>query len=386
MSSTRSGIRRSVIGLAALSLIVAACGDDGDDADDAEDDASATEVAEDDASGTEPETAEDETTDSEPESTESTSDSSDVGSTEYPLEFTDACGNDLVFDGPPERVHTSSESDTQVLLALGLGDRIEAVWWDFNTGIREDLQSDWDALELFSPSDDFFFPSKEVVLADNPDLIIGGAAFKFDEAEGSPSIADIESIGAQVYSRAADCLNQVDLSIEEQFDFARELGLIFDAQQEAADYIAGIRSDIDDVTAAVADAEPKTAMLYDSGEDPIFTPATAAVAEIFELAGGELVFDEFFDAYAEPMSREVIAATDPEAVLAYIYQPEQGVTPLDERRDFLFGVMENSIAAQQGDFCGVLPRAAGVFLPDYIRDTAACLHPDLVESADIERP
>src|SRR5690606_23415455 len=85
--------------------------------------------------------------------------------TTYPLTI-ENCGQTLNFDAAPQRVVAIKSTATELLLSLGLGDRIVGI--GFQDGpLPNDLVTD---LPVLSEK----LPSQEVVLETEPDFIFGG--------------------------------------------------------------------------------------------------------------------------------------------------------------------------------------------------------------------
>ncbi len=80
----------------------------------------------------------------------------------------DNCGVKVTFDHAPQRVVTVKSTSTEMLLALGLGDRIVGV--GFQDG---PVPGVW-ANDLDAPVLSEQVPSEEVVLEEEPDLVYRG--------------------------------------------------------------------------------------------------------------------------------------------------------------------------------------------------------------------
>lgn len=84
---------------------------------------------------------------------------------------------DETFEKAPERIVCNQPQAIQLLLALGLGDRIVGACKSVGD-VNEKYREEFEALPFIADNDS---PSKEVVLAAKPDLIIGwGSTFTED--------------------------------------------------------------------------------------------------------------------------------------------------------------------------------------------------------------
>ena len=107
--------------------------------------------------------------------------------TDYPLTI-ENCGTSVTFDAPPGRVVTIKSTATELLLALGLGDRIVGV--GFQDGPVPDQWAP--ATELTVLADRV--PSQEVVLEAEPDFVYGGWESSF-AADGAGARDSLHALG-----------------------------------------------------------------------------------------------------------------------------------------------------------------------------------------------
>ena len=128
------------------------------------------------------------------------SDASNTGAaaSAYPLTL-DNCGTEATFEAPPQRVVTIKSSTLELLLALGLEDRI--VGTAFTDGPVPDEFADA-ASGLESLSDKV--PSQEVTLAAEPDLVFAGWESNLT-AEGAGDRDTLAKLGVASYVAPAAC-------------------------------------------------------------------------------------------------------------------------------------------------------------------------------------
>ena len=177
----------------------------------------------------------------------------------------DNCGFEVTFDTAPERVVTIKSSTTEALLALGLGDRI--VGTAFQDGPVPD---EWaaDAASLVSISD--MFPSEEVALEQQPDLIYSGweSAFAPDAAGARPELA---SLGVASYVSPSACQSSgqpAKLSFDNVFGDIEEVASIF--RVDPAPLLAEQREQLESIEKT---GESRTAFWYSSGSDTPYAGA-----------------------------------------------------------------------------------------------------------------
>lgn len=213
------------------------------------------------------------------------------------------CGTSVTFAAAPERVITIKSTSTEMLLALGLGDKI--VGTAFQDGPVPD---EWaaDAASLTSLSD--FVPSEEVVLEKQPDLVYGGweSAFAADGAGTRPELA---SLGVNTYVSPSACQSAeqpAKLSFDNVFGDITQVASIFrvdptpllDAQKAT---LASIKKD----------GEGRTAFWYSSGDDTPYSGAGIGAPElVLETVGLTNIAADVKSTWA-PLSWESVVDANP---------------------------------------------------------------------------
>jgi iron complex transport system substrate-binding protein len=174
----------------------------------------------------------------------------------------DNCGYEMTVDTAPQRIVTIKSTSTEMLLALGLGDRI--IGTAFQDGpLPDDLAAD--GADLTSISD--FVPSEEAVLDLEPDFVYGGWESNFS-ADGAGERDELASLGVGTYVSPAACKEPGympdPLTWDELWSEIGEAGAIFGAEDAAADLVAEQQTIVDGVT---ADDRGLTALWYSSGDE-----------------------------------------------------------------------------------------------------------------------
>jgi iron complex transport system substrate-binding protein len=114
------------------------------------------------------------------------------------------CGRTLTFAAPPERVVSLWQPPNELLLALGVQEQIGALAGNY-TDLRPDLAPRTQGVPIIG--ENIAWPSREVLLSQEPDLVIaeGVEGFAFDSAQGHATAAEIEATGVQVLSTGGRC-------------------------------------------------------------------------------------------------------------------------------------------------------------------------------------
>ncbi|MEO8261421.1 MAG: putative F420-0 ABC transporter substrate-binding protein [Pseudolysinimonas sp.] len=188
------------------------------------------------------------------------------------------CGTTVEFATPPQRVITIKSTSTEMLLALGLGDRI--VGTAFQDG---PVPEEWADAAADLPNISDFMPSEEAVLDLEPDLVYSGweSAFAADAAGTRDELA---TLGVASYVQPAACRSaQVPgkLDFDEIFHEIDEAATIFGV--DGSPLVAEQQAQLDAIT---PDDRGLTALWYSSGTDTPYVGAGLGAPELtLETAG-----------------------------------------------------------------------------------------------------
>ena len=216
------------------------------------------------------------------------------------------CGVPVTFATPPERVVTIKSTSTEMLLALGLGDRI--VGTAFQDGPVPD---EW-AGEAEVPEISDFMPSEEAVLDLEPDLVYSGweSAFAADAAGERDELA---GLGVATYVQPAACRSA---QVPGKLDFAeifREIGevaSIFDVDPQPL-----IEQQQTELDAIVPDDRGLTALWYSSGTDTPYVGAGIGAPElVLETIGLANVAGDIDQTWSS-LGWESIVDADPDVIV-----------------------------------------------------------------------
>ena len=233
----------------------------------------------------------------------------DAAASGYPVTL-DNCGTEVTLDAAPERIVTIKSSTLELLLALGLEDRI--VGTAFSDGPVPDAYADAaSGLEVLSDK----VPSQEVTLAAEPDLVFAGWESNLS-AEGAGDRATLEQLGVATYVAPAACKAEGympdPLTFDEVFREFEEAGELFGVPDAAADLVAEQRAELE---AIERNDDGLTALWYSSGSDtPYVGAGIGAPQMIMDAAGLENVAADVEDTWTS-MSWEAIVAANPDVIV-----------------------------------------------------------------------
>ncbi len=227
----------------------------------------------------------------------------------YPVTV-DNCGFPLTVESPPQRVVTIKSSTTEMLVALGLADRI--VGAAFLDGPFPEHLAD-DAADVPVLSDRA--PGPEAVLTVEPDLVYAGWESSFS-AESAGERAALADLGIGSYVSPSACQGEEHrpdpLTFEGVFDEIAEAGAVFGAPDAA-------RTLVDEQRAALAAVAPDdsglTALWYSSGSDvPYVGAGIGAPQMIMDAVGLENIAGDVHDTWTS-FSFEQVVEDDPDIIV-----------------------------------------------------------------------
>ncbi|WP_395245196.1 putative F420-0 ABC transporter substrate-binding protein [Agromyces sp. MMS24-K17] len=235
----------------------------------------------------------------------------------YPLTI-DNCGTEVTFDRAPERVVTVKSSTLELLVALGLADRV--VGSAFTDGpvpdaiigaATDDPAGDASGIPVVSDK----VPSQEATLALEPDLVFAGWESNLT-ADGAGDRGLLGKLGVGTYVAPAACkaagYMPDPLTFDEVFREFEEAGAIFDVPDAASDLVAAQQSALD---AIEPDDRGLTALWYSSGNDtPYVGAGIGAPQMILDAAGLENVAADVHDTWTA-MGWEAIVAANPDVIV-----------------------------------------------------------------------
>ncbi|NJM07381.1 ABC transporter substrate-binding protein, partial [Candidatus Gracilibacteria bacterium] len=266
---------------------------------------------------------------------------STVETATYPVTI-ENCGNMLTFTQAPERIAPLYPPVTEMLLLLGLDDRIVGIGGSGTEPVLPELQAAYQALPRLADSSAI---PREVLLAAEPELVLDNQPdYFYDASQGFATREEIATAGAQIYTLSAKCDGgKLDATMEDVYTDLRNLGAIFGVSAQAEAEIAAMQARIAAVTAQLDEVEPVSVIYYDAGEGPlgIFGPGTWEY--VFTLAGATNAFSDLSESYVQ-ISIEEVATRDADVIVVAGY--EGGEKTSEERAAFIRSTFPNSTAVQ----------------------------------------
>lgn len=210
---------------------------------------------------------------------------------------------------PPSRAITLNQHVTEVMLALELQDHMVGTAY-IDDEILPQYQAAYDSVPVLAEE----YPSKEVILSQDPDFIYGGFRSAFgDDVAGSQE--DLNSLGIGTYLPKSICNTGSPDTMEDVYADIQAIGAIFGVSDRADAMVEQFKQQVSEASAlgALPGAPPRV-FLFDSGDDAPFTAACCSMfTNMIENAGGKNVFDDVEGRW-KTVSWEEVIDRDPELI------------------------------------------------------------------------
>lgn len=242
-----------------------------------------------------------------------------------------SCDRQVTFDAPPQAAISNDVNLTEMMLVLGLADRMVGY-----TGI-----SGWKTLDPGTtsgvaelPELSSKYPSKEVLIGADADFFFAGWNYGM-KVGGEVTPETLAAFGINVYELTESCIHigeKAAASMDDMYNDLRNLGLIFDLGDRAETLIAKYQAELADFTSTLTplDTAPRV-FVFDSGEDVAFTAGRYAMPNaLIEAAGGTNIMNDFEKSWAT-VTWEAVVERNPEVIVIVNY----GEVTAEEKRAFM---------------------------------------------------
>ena len=205
----------------------------------------------------------------------------------------DDLGRLVTINGTPERIISLAPSNTEILFALGLGDRVVGVtmYCDYPPEAQDKEKVG-----------DYYGPDIEKIIALQPDLVLATDFHRFD------LIPALEQQGVAVFAVAPQTLDDVLESIQ-------KIGQIADKEAEALELVDRMTSKIEEIEEQTKELEEKPRVFYMTWQDPMWTVGRATwIDDLINISGGVNIFSQYFESGAM-VEIEWVILLNPEIII-----------------------------------------------------------------------
>jgi iron complex transport system substrate-binding protein len=267
--------------------------------------------------------------------------------TAYPVTV-ETCGVKTTFAAAPKRVVTIDPSITEMLLVLGLRDAI-AGYTEFFAPDQQWAATKADMATLKMLNDGANYPSKEAIVAAQPDLIASVYPYAF--MDPLPDRAAWGKLNVNTYQALGSCPDGGKLPTDFSLLYTdlHNLGVVFDVQDKAEAEIAALKARVAELSAKASgagrtiapyDAWPDNATFYGGFENAVISAAGAKYA--------------WADVTTDYPSWEQFVAADPQVIWIV---PDAGTPTADLEKKIAADPRLKSVAGVKAKAFVVVPQS-----------------------------
>ncbi|ASU79930.1 ABC transporter substrate-binding protein [Actinopolyspora erythraea] len=284
------------------------------------------------------------------------------------------CGREITIEAPPERAVSLNQGSTEILLSLGLADRMvgTATWTD--PVLRDLAEANSKVPRLADNA-----PSYERVLAEEPDFVSASFESTFQEVSSRDDFAEL---GVPTYLSSADCVknNEGDgdgvrgepLQMSTVYREVEELARVFDVPERGEELVEELRGRLEKASADIDASGVSMLYWFANKESPYMAGCCGAPGIITEEIGAKNVFDDTKKEWPQ-INWETVAQRDPDVlVIGDLTRESQTAEEAAQKIEFL----ENNPVTKHMD---------AVRDDRYIRLSGAAMNPSIRTVDGVER-
>lgn len=261
------------------------------------------------------------------------------GTTTYPLTV-ENCGHEVTLEAAPQRAASLDQNSTEILLSLGLADRIvgTASWTDPILDTLADANADVPRLADNAPT-------YEVLLGADPDFVTASFGRHFDEQGGVVTRERLAETSIESYLSPTDCDAGVSvngggsrttpLTVDALYQEIRELAEIFDVPSRGEALVAELEERAAAATEGV-DLEGRTvAFWFADTTTPYVAGGYGSAAMLAEMTGMTSLMPDVTDDFPATTWESVVDADPDILVLGDLQRDRFPGDRLDDKLEFL---------------------------------------------------
>ncbi len=270
---------------------------------------------------------------------------------DFPITIVDSYDREITIAKKPEKLISLAPANTEILFALGAGDRI--------FGVTTYCGYPAAALEK-TKIGDFSNPNIELIIEIEPDVVFVATGVQKE------ILNQLEEVGITVVTLDAEDLEQVLKNIN-------LAGKVIGNEEESSKLVAQMEERIQTVKTKLANASEKPTVFFEVWDDPLMTAGPRTfINDLIDLAGGSNIASDAAEQYGQ-FSIELLLERDPEIYLIndHAHTPKDVMT----RPNYagLSSVKNEKVFAINDDLV-TLP---GPRLVEGLEEMARILHPEL---------
>lgn len=222
-----------------------------------------------------------------------------TGETSYPVSVTDDIGNTVKIEKEPEKVVSLSPANTEILFALGVGDKVVG---------RTDYCNYPEETVAVGSVGDYNNPNVEKIISMAPDIVLAGDLISTDVR------SQIEATGAKVLVYTPMSVDAVETAII-------NTGKIINANDNAKDLTENMSKKYEEIKEKTTKADPRKSVFidigsyYSAGDDSL-------LGNMLKDINAENIASDAGTAWPQ-LSVEQIIAKNPDVYVSFFTKPEE---------------------------------------------------------------
>lgn len=250
------------------------------------------------------------------------------------------CGRTVTVKAPPQRAVSVDQGSTEILLSLGLADRLAgtATWSD---PVMKGLEKANAGVERISENR----PSSEKVLDKEPDFL--SASFASTLAKGGVAPREqFEKLGVPTYISPADCVGKdnsgggdgartAPLTMDSVYTEVRELSQVFGVPERGDALVKKLQERVAKATEGIDGSKASLLYWFSDSKAPYLAGCCGAPGVITRELGAKNVFDDTHDEWPQ-ISWETVADRNPDVlVIGDLSRTMQTAESAEKKIEFL---------------------------------------------------
>ncbi len=237
----------------------------------------------------------------------------------YPVTF-DNCGHKVTLKSPPERAVSLNQGTTEILLSLGLADRMAgtATWTD---PVMKGLEKAAGSVPRLAENN----PSFERVLDAEPDFVTASFVSTLGKG-GVASREQFEELGVPTYVSPSDCSEGKDndsggdgsrskpLTLDAVYGEIRDLARAFGVRERGETLVAELKERVRKATGALDASDTSLMYWFANSQSPYLAGCCGAPGAITRAVGARNAFDDTHDEWPQ-INWETVADRDPDVIV-----------------------------------------------------------------------
>ncbi|MDT9594953.1 ABC transporter substrate-binding protein [Nocardioides zeae] len=219
------------------------------------------------------------------------------------------CDREVRVEAPVERAVAVNQPAVELLLALGLGDRI-ASYAMSDDDVLPELEEEREGVEAF----DTEFPSFETVLDVEPDLVYTTFDYTFTD-EGIAGRDRFEELGVPTYQSPSECSGQEAeqtraLTLEDQWAEIEEVATLFGVRERGDELVSELSARAEEATVDLGAENVTMAWWYAATPAPYMAGCCGAPGLMTRAVGATNAFEDA-EQYWPEIGWESVLERDP---------------------------------------------------------------------------